>query len=544
MRAPLDTEKLQKVVRDAVKAEFFDAEDETTIFVSLRGSGRKLATAWATQAGLGQALASAIEAAHNDLKAETEPDTLELCVFGEKEDVDWEDRGKSFNNLRKGMNGLEITFGQKTLRVAPTEMIASNRKFDKMFEDLLGSRRSKDPKASKKIKLARVQTRQFLVPLLENKDAIEMFRGNQVVNHADVTRENVENLAKRMSAWMFNNLMSDGRMLYKYWPSQGKESNANNTIRQWMATTCLIRIARHYGDDDMMDRVSTNIIYNMTHFFKLRSGLGSIEFDGSSKLGAIALAALAVSEHRDSATFWTYERDLRKSIDHLWQSDGAFRTFLLPQDRNDNQNFYPGEALLYLAHQYHNTNDEALGFKLLQSVKFYKDWHLENRNPAFIPWHTMAYAKILDRRNDASLLHWVFEMNDWLLSMQQTAPARFPDIDGRFYDPERAHFGPPHASATGVYLEGLIAAFKLARKAGDTKRTEAYRKAIVRGVRSLMQLEFRDEIDMFYVSKRERVFGGVRTTVYNNEIRVDNVQHGLMAILQILKEFSQEDFAL
>jgi hypothetical protein len=49
-----------------------------------------------------------------------------------------------------------------------------------------------------------------------------------------------------------------------------------------------------------------------------------------------------------------------------------------------------------------------------------------------------------------------------------------------------------------------------------------------------MQLQFTDEIDMYYISKTDNVLGGLRTTEYDNSIRVDNVQHGLMAILKIL----------
>ena len=57
-----------------------------------------------------------------------------------------------------------------------------------------------------------------------------------------------------------------------------------------------------------------------------------------------------------------------------------------------------------------------------------------------------------------------------------------------------------------------------------------------------MQLEFRDDVDMFYISRRDKVRGGLRTTVYDNEIRVDNVQHGLMAALEILDTFEANDF--
>jgi hypothetical protein len=93
-----------------------------------------------------------------------------------------------------------------------------------------------------------------------------------------------------------------------------------------------------------------------------------------------------------------------------------------------------------------------------------------------------------------------------------------------------------------VYLEGLIDAFALARSIGDTKHQEKYRRAIVYGLRSSMQLQFQDDIDMFYVSNRRRLRGGIRTTVYDNAIRVDNVQHVLMGVQKILREFKESDY--
>ena len=115
---------------------------------------------------------------------------------------------------------------------------------------------------------------------------------------------------------------------------------------------------------------------------------------------------------------------------------------------------------------------------------------------------------------------------------------------GRFYDPENPRFGPPHASATGVYLEGLIDAFELAREVGDETRQERYRLAIIRGLRSARQVMFKDDVDMFYVGadKRPLLRGSVRNTVYDNVMRIDNVQHNQMGIIKILRAFADEDF--
>jgi len=220
-----------------------------------------------------------------------------------------------------------------------------------------------------------------------------------------------------------------------------------------------------------------------------------------------------------------------------------FRTFYRPIGRMDCQNFYPGEVLLLWSRLMGTVNDASLAERFWKSFEFYQSWHRANRNPAFIPWHTQAYFNVWRVGRDDRLAHAVFEMNDWLLPIQQSETAPQPDCHGRFYDPHRP-FGPPHASSTGVYLEGLADAFVLAQEVGEIQRAERYRMAIKRGLRSIAQLTFKDDGDMFYVSKRNRLRGGVKTTEYNNVVRVDNVQHALMAIHKVLDAFSDRDFDL
>jgi len=61
-------------------------------------------------------------------------------------------------------------------------------------------------------------------------------------------------------------------------------------------------------------------------------------------------------------------------------------------------------------------------------------------------------------------------------------------------------------------------------------------------LRSVMQLTFLDDVDLYYVHQKDKVRGGVRETVYDNEIRVDNIQHNLMGILKILRDFESDDY--
>jgi hypothetical protein len=348
-----------------------------------------------------------------------------------------------------------------------------------------------------------------------------------------------------MATWLTTQLGDDGRMVYEYWPSRGEESDSNNMIRQWMATLALTRVADVRSEVGLYDRVADNIDYNLDLSYTEVGGLGHIaDPDGDVKLGAIALAALAISRHPDRDRWATEEAALRSSVDELWNEDGSFTSFLVPDGRNDNQNFYPGEALLLWAATLEENPDDSLLARFMKSFEYYRQWHREQRNPAFIPWHTMAYEKVWRITDNEDLREFIFEMNDWLLALQQWDEAPTPDVAGRFYDPDHPEYGPPHASSDGVYLEGLIAAYRVADESGDVERSERYRVAIARTLRHLMQLQFADEIDMYYVSRRERVEGGLRTTEYDNRIRVDNVQHGLLGVLDVLETFSDGDFAI
>jgi hypothetical protein len=186
--------------------------------------------------------------------------------------------------------------------------------------------------------------------------------------------------------------------------------------------------------------------------------------------------------------------------------------------------------------------DPVLLDRFMKSFEYWSKWHLENRRPAFVPWHTQAYFQVWQVTRDEKLRDFIFEMNDWLLSMQQWEDVAYDDERGRFFDRKRPEFGPPHASSTGVYIEGLIDAWQLAVAVGDKTRAESYRRALARGLRDLMQLQFVDDDDLFYVTDPEMTRGGVRTTVFRSEIRVDNVQHGLMGLLKILDLFGPDQY--
>ncbi len=276
-----------------------------------------------------------------------------------------------------------------------------------------------------------------------------------------------------------------------------------------MASLALVRLARFHDAPEISALAERNIAFNLKHYYAEEDGLGLIDERGKVKLGAIALAAMAIRECPNRSDKSHIESLLRNTVDALWQVNGEFRTFLRPANRNDCQNFYPGEAPLLWSQGYAESGDSQLLRRIERSFEYYQQWHQKNRNPAFVPWHTQAYwclwrALVSDRHRlvDFSLTdrlrEAIFEMNDWLIDIQQWEDAPSVDCRGRFYSPDQP-FGPPHASSTAVYLEGLSDAYCMAKSVGDNGRAYSYKRSILRGIRSLAQLCFKTDTDMFYI---------------------------------------------
>ncbi len=505
------------------------------LYVAAREDGGKQADVWSDEPILSDAMAEAItqlRAQLGDRVADTT--TLEVFVALQSERIEESSqRERLLSNIHRGIVGIEeVGTLTKVRRHSPTQVMASNRKHEK----LLGMERGATNESVSGYRF--LLGTQLLVDVDTGATGL-MERGNTYVPLSAVERAGVTTFADGMAQWMWNSLHQDGRMTYLYWPSQGREApGRDNLIRQFMATIALGRLAATHNDGELWRKSAANIDYNLAKYYRQEEEFGVVELRGKVKLGAMALAALAIVEHKERPRWRVEELALRQTIDSLWHEDGSFQTFYRPSDRNDNQNFYPGEALLLWATLYAQNHDEELLTRIMKSVAYYQSWHLDSsvprrRNPAFIPWHTQAYFLVWQQTHNTQLRDFIFEMNDWLLAVQQWKGVRYKDTKGRFYAPGR-RFGPPHASATGVYLESLIDAYALAKAVNDDVRKEKYSEAIRRGLRSSMQLQFRDDIDMFYVRKKDRVRGGLRTTVYDNQIRCDNVQHTLMGTLKIL----------
>ncbi len=534
-------------------------ETPAVAYLGLRSAGKLIGEAWGAEGSASFSLDVAIHSLREQVgDAIASVDTVELDLahrFTTLAASDEESLWRPLGAMHQGIRGIEIRYANKIDRNAPTQMLARNHGFKQEVERLWRqfSIPGEDFFAGEgKVRLFEAQ--QYLVAL-PSGTITALLRGNVLVEPSAVSQANTRACADLMIAWLLEHLHADGRMTYQWFPSTSSEDRGNNMIRQWMASNALIQVARRRDDPTLWTRIAKNIDFNLSKFYREQDGFGLIDEAGQYKLGAIALAALAIISHRDRSRWATQEAALRRTVDSLWRPSGQFESFFgrTTPSGDNTQNFYPGEALLLWAALHAESRDLELLRRYAASFRYYQKFHRDNRRPSLVPWQTQAHVTVWQtlRTNPAAevlaaedLASWVLDMNDWLVeTMAVWDEAAYPDEQGRFYSRKRQELGGPHASSTGVYMEGLIDAHRLAKAIGDQDHAERYRRTLARALRSVMQLQFVDELDMYYVGDRDKTRGGLRTTVCRNEIRVDNVQHVLMAVLELLEDFAESDYS-
>lgn len=370
-----------------------------------------------------------------------------------------------------------------------------------------------------------------------------LYRSAPHVGPHEVTMEKLRTRLDLAMQWLQNSLGEKGKMAYLYYPATGLYArNKDNMIRQFMTTYALLRLAKYRNDANLQTLAEKNLAYNMEHYAvkEEEKKIAYIFHEKKAKLGASAFALMSLLASGSFPEKDKYVEYFANFIFGMQQPDGSFKTFYKPENRNDNQNFYPGEALLALMELYQTpTADKKRILKVASNAfDYYKKYFEKNKNPAFVPWHTLACARLYAVTKDKKYADFIFTMNDWLLQIQNTPENNLTkelDTLGRFYDPKQDHFGPPHASSTAVYTEGIIDALRLAITLQDKGHIQKYSSAIRSGLRSLLQLQFTPE-NSFFLDYPERLLGGVRTTEANLNIRVDNTQHSIMAILNALQD--------
>ena len=426
------------------------------VSVALVSRGKVLRQAWLRDGTVLDAVTAALSQFRGQMSAEEQAgvDSIELFLghsFRKISPGDYDEQ--VFAAHHRGIRGLEIVYEDRTELHSPLEVLRRNVTADRLVRDFAAAARTDRATVLQKATFRVFDGEQVLVRVGADPKGFLLERGNVYVKPEDVTQAAIRDAARLATDWLAANVAISGELPYGFRPSELKPLDGTNRIRQWMATIALERAAQPRLDPAIWELAERNLAFNMTTTYRQEGKLGVITGPGNEvSLGSVALAALAIAESHAGSRYGAEQTGLSATIDRLRAENGAFRTFLRPATRTDTQNFYPGEALLYWATVYEKQPDPALLARFMASFRHYRQWHRDHRNPAFIGWHTQAACKMWRQTGDTELRDFVFEMNDWLIGLQQWAmPTEYRDLMGRFYAPG-AGYGPPHASSTGIYL--------------------------------------------------------------------------------------------
>jgi hypothetical protein len=329
---------------------------------------------------------------------------------------------------------------------------------------------------------------------------------------------------------------------YEYETYIEKYPSTNNELRQLLSSIWLAK--KSAEDSNLLQLHRINLDFIFRNWYEENGDLGYIYFQEKSKIGSIGMALRLIvaspcfEEYKDKAL------NLANTILALQNEDGSLKPWYIEPEYSFDEDellyFYSGQAILSLIELYEKTGDDRYLDAAILSQDYYINEYVTNIDtnyyPGYVPWHTMSLYKLYTATKSDKYADAIFIMNDKLIEMQNHDGRPYMDLLGQFYDPVHPEYGVPFSGSTGVDLDGLINAYKIAAVRNDYERMYEYKKAIFLGAHNLINLQFKGA-DMYYLSHPERVWGAIRFNADDNRIRVDATQHMADAFIGIMETF-------
>ncbi|HEY4488257.1 MAG TPA: hypothetical protein VJB97_01950 [Candidatus Paceibacterota bacterium] len=362
--------------------------------------------------------------------------------------------------------------------------------------------------------------------------ALTLHRTLVPLSREEITPALLDERIHLIAQWLKLNQRPDGSLPYLYFPSTDSYSADDNAIRQLITVQGIFALATALDDTELQRAGEKAEARALQRWIRGSAGFSHLfDYDGRSSLGASALAVLVMRGH-DTGVVSERERQLGEYLLLMQRPNGSFQTFLDSPASTENERFYSGEALTALARLASASDDTRYDDALTKGHQYYWEKLRNDFSPQYAPWHMQAYAlAYLDTKNE-EYAHYVFWLADGLIETMLEGDKALPDEDGRFFNRAYPDWGPPHSASTGIYVEGLTYAYEVAEERGDTKKMERYADAILRGTRSLLQLQWTPET-AYYVDHPDRVVGSFKVSVTNNTMRIDQVGHAANALVRV-----------
>jgi hypothetical protein len=352
----------------------------------------------------------------------------------------------------------------------------------------------------------------------------------------------------RSGADYLSRVMSDqGRYAYLYHPVYDRDDASYGWLRHAGATYALLEAYEEFGTPLYLEKAERALGYLKSHLVDDPARQGKYILDTNDeeqqKVGGAGLALLAFA--KDAAvtgkrTELETMRALARTIIGQQYPDGHFRANSDLEDDSGKKRkrepvYYQGEAALGLLRLYGIDPQPAY----LDSARRAADWVVQVRdvdvsqdNQEHDHWISYAFNDLYRVARDDAYVEHAYKIARAILDSQHRA-GRAPAADwiGTFYEGQ--------TTPGSTRLEAYAADVALSRVAG---RSDGWLLEPAREVAaSMLGQQFGPDND-YWLGNQAKVEGGVRESLFVQDVRIDYVQHAMSAWLHLARELRDPSY--
>ncbi|MDD4891944.1 MAG: hypothetical protein PHU85_18650, partial [Phycisphaerae bacterium] len=463
---------------------------------------------------------------------------LELNVLGPGQQLPYKTLDRVAASIIPGVHGLAARVNKKTITfkesVAPTYNYSSELILAKLLEKA-GWTAEQVTAHKDKVVFFRFRG----IHLLEQRGGaegyVDLFRCAQLIGVEQVTAARVNELIDLIGPYMLYRQLGTGLFSYAYSPADAAYVKDDNGVRQAGAAWVMARLAQATGKADYELAAVKAVGAAKLRYLdpKKEKACATYAFEPDrDTLGATALLVCALTDVPNNQPLTAIRDKLAAGVLAQQRPDGSFKVYFGDREDDNNVHYYPGEALLALMKVHKQTGDRKYLDAVERAYECYSTLFDREPNASFVAWQAQAWALAFDATGKKEYRDFVLRMADYLLGFQpdDTTAGLPEDMAGAFVGE-----GAAGGIGSAAFLEGVVAAHRVAVKAGDAKRADKYARSLRLGARFIDQLTFK-KLDAYYSISPKDVIGGLKMSPADHTIRIDNCQHGVCVLLGVREE--------
>lgn len=371
--------------------------------------------------------------------------------------------------------------------------------------------------------------------------ALPVLRGMVVHPPEDaVTPERLLTAVRRGADYLARAIDAQGQYVYMYHPIDDRNDAAHGWLRHTGSTYALFEAYEELGVPAYLEKGELALRYLVAHLIDDPASQGKYIVDNhdeeQQKVGAAGLALVALAKHaavtgkRDDLETM---RALARFVMKQQYGDGHFRNNADVEHESGKKLkrevwYYPGEAILGLLRLYALDPQPAYVDAARRGADWVvnvRDQYVSEDHQEHDHWMSYAANELYRVTLDGAYLEYATKVARAIEKKQRTAAdAPAPDFVGTFYDGQTA----PASTRVEAY-DADIALSRFAHKPDKWLIDLAIPVAS-----STLGQQFDPDND-YWLKNPARAEGGVRESLFVQDIRIDYVQHAMSAWLHLAR---------